>query len=116
MLQDILIILVLILANGLFAGTELAIVSSSRHRLEQLAQQGRRSARVALRLAELPNQFLSTVQIGITLIGILTGAVGGATIAARLATLFERLPPLTGYSEPLSFALVVAGITFLSVV
>ncbi|MFM8660047.1 MAG: CNNM domain-containing protein, partial [Cyanobium sp.] len=116
LLQDILIILVLILANGLFAGTELAIVSSSRHRLEQLAQQGRRSARVALRLGESPNQFLSTVQIGITLIGILTGAVGGATIAARLATQFERLPPLAGYSEPLSFALVVAGITFLSVV
>ncbi|MFM7238993.1 MAG: CNNM domain-containing protein, partial [Cyanobium sp.] len=60
----------LILANGLFGGTELAIVSSSRHRLEQLAQQGRRSARVALRLGESPNQFLSTVQIGITLIGI----------------------------------------------
>lgn len=116
LLQDILIILVLILANGLFAGKELAIVSSSRHRLEQLAQQGRRSARVALRLAESPNQFLSTVLIGITLIGILTGAVGGATIAARLATLFERLPPLAGSSEALSFALVVAGITFLSVV
>jgi putative hemolysin len=61
LLQDILIILVLILANGLFSGTELAIVSARRHRLERFAQQGRHSARVALRLAESPNQFLSTV-------------------------------------------------------
>ncbi len=116
LVQDILIILVLILANGLFSGTELAIVSSRRHRLEQLAQQGRRSARVALRLAAAPNQFFSTVQIGITLIGILTGAVGGATIAYRLDGLLARVAPLAAYSEALSFALVVAVITFLSVV
>ena len=116
LLQDILIILVLILANGLFAGTELAIVSARRHRLEQLAQQGRRSARIALRLAASPNQFLSTVQIGITLIGILSGALGGATLALRMDGLIGRVPWLAGYSEALSFALVVAVITFLSVV
>ena len=116
MLQDVLIILVLILANGLFSGTELAIVSARRHRLEQLARQGRRPARMALQLAESPNQFLSTVQIGITLIGILTGAVGGATIAERLAIRLSRVPLVASHSEALSFALVVAVITFLSVV
>jgi putative hemolysin len=114
--QDILIILLLIVANGLFSGAEIAIISSRRHRLEQLAQKGERSARVALRLAESPNQFLSTVQIGITLIGILSGAVGGATVSRRLDVLLERLPLLAPYSEWLSFALVVAVITFLSVV
>ena len=116
MAQDILIILLLIVANGLFSGAEIAIISSRRHRLEQLAQKGERSARVALRLAESPNQFLSTVQIGITLIGILSGAVGGATVSRRLDVLLERLPLLAPYSEWLSFALVVAVITFLSVV
>ena len=116
MAQDILIILLLIVANGLFSGAEIAIISSRRHRLEQLAQKGERSARVALRLAESPNQFLSTVQIGITLIGILSGAVGGATVSRRLDVLLERLPLLAPYSEMLSFALVVAVITFLSVV
>jgi putative hemolysin len=114
--QDLLIILLLIVANGLFSGAEIAIISSRRHRLEQLAQKGERSARVALRLAESPNQFLSTVQIGITLIGILSGAVGGATVSRRLDVLLERLPLLAPYSEWLSFALVVAVITFLSVV
>jgi len=114
--QDILIILLLIVANGLFSGAEIAIISSRRHRLEQLAQKGERSARVALRLAESPNQFLSTVQIGITLIGILSGAVGGATVAQELVPLLRRLPLLAPYSEGLSFGVVVAMIAFLSVV
>ncbi|WP_254961193.1 MULTISPECIES: hemolysin family protein [unclassified Cyanobium] len=116
MAQDILIILLLIVANGLFSGAEIAIISARRYRLEQLSEKGDRSARVALRLAESPNQFLSTVQIGITLIGILTGAVGGATVARQLDSLLERLPVLAHYSEGLSFALVVAVITYLSVV
>ncbi len=115
-MQDVLVILGLILANGLFSGTEIAIISARRHRLEQLALQGRRSARVVLRLAASPNQFLSSVQIGITLIGILTGAVGGATIAHRLDGLLGRMAPLAPYSEALSFGLVVAVITFLAVV
>lgn len=116
MAQDFLVILLLIVANGLFSGAEIAIISARRHRLQQLSQNGHRSAQVALRLAESPNQFLSTVQIGITLIGILSGAVGGATLAGRLASLFEQLPLLASYSEALSFALVVVVITFLSVV
>jgi len=113
---EILIILLLIVANGLFSGAEIAIVSARRHRLQQLGEKGRRSARVALRLADSPNEFLSTVQIGITLIGILSGAVGGATVARQLAPLLDQVPVLAPYSEGLSFGLVVAAITFLSVV
>lgn len=116
MALEILIILLLIVANGLFSGAEIAIVSARRHRLQQLSEKGKRSAKVALRLADSPNEFLSTVQIGITLIGILSGAVGGATVARRLAPLLDRLPLLRPYSEGLSFGLVVAVITFLSVV
>jgi len=113
---EILFILILILANGVFSGAEIAIVSSRKHRLEQLAEKGRRSARVALRLAESPNEFLSTVQIGITLIGILSGAVGGATLARQLERVFDQIPRLDAYSEALSFALVVSAITYLSLV
>ena len=116
MALEILIILLLIVANGLFSGAEIAIVSARRHRLQQLSEKGKRSAKVALRLADSPNEFLSTVQIGITLIGILSGAVGGATVARRLAPLLDQLPLLRPYSEGLSFGLVVAVITFLSVV
>ncbi len=116
MALEILIILLLIVANGLFSGAEIAIVSARRHRLQQLVDKGRRSARVALRLADSPNEFLSTVQIGITLIGILSGAVGGATVARKLAPALEQVPLLAPYSEGLSFGLVVAVITFLSVV
>jgi putative hemolysin len=113
---DLLIILLLIAANGLFSGAEIAIVSARRHRLQQLAESGRRSARVALRLAETPNELLSTVQIGITLIGILSGALGGATVAGQLVPLLQGLPVLAPHAETLSFSLVVAAITFLSVV
>jgi putative hemolysin len=113
---DILIILVLVVTNGIFSGAEIAIISSRRHRLEQLSEQGRHAARVALRLAESPNQFLSTVQIGITLIGILSGAVGGATVAQQVDGWLEQVPGMAPYSEALSFGLVVAAITYLSVV
>lgn len=116
MALDILVILLLIVANGLFSGAEIAIISARRHRLEQLSDQGSRSARVALRLADSPNQFLSTVQIGITLIGILSGAVGGATVALQLDGWLERLPLLAPFSEALSFGMVVVLITYLSVV
>jgi len=116
LLLDILVILLLIAANGVFSGAEIAIISARRHRLEQLSEQGQRSALVALRLADSPNQFLSTVQIGITLIGILSGAVGGATVAQRLSGWLEQVPLLNAYSDALSFGLVVAVLTYLSVV
>ncbi len=113
---EILLILVLIIANGVFSGSEIAVVSARKVRLEQLAEQGNRRAQVALRLANAPNNFLATVQIGITLIGILSGAVGGATLAQRLRPVFDGVPALQPYSEGLSVTIIVATITYLSLV
>ncbi|ODH01873.1 hypothetical protein A4S05_26800 [Nostoc sp. KVJ20] len=113
---EILIILVLIIANGVFSMSEMAIVSARKVRLQQLANQGDVKAKAALKLAESPNHFLSTVQVGISLIGILTGAFGGATIASRLAVYVKLVPLLAPYSEPLSFGIVVLIITYLSLI
>lgn len=113
---EILLILLLIIANGIFSGSEIAVVSARKVRLEQLADRGKRKARVALKLANAPNDFLSTVQIGITLIGILSGAVGGATLAQRLKPVFDGIPALQPYSEGISVAIVVTIITYLSLV
>ena len=113
---EILIILVLIIANGVFSMSEMAIVSARKVRLQQLANQGDPKAKAALKLAESPNHFLSTVQVGISLIGILTGAFGGATIANRMAVYIKRVPLLAPYSDPLSFGIVVLIITYFSLI
>ncbi|KJH70778.1 hemolysin family protein [Aliterella atlantica] len=113
---EILLILLLIFANGVFAMSEMAIVSSRKVRLQNMANQGDKKARVALELADAPNRFLSTVQVGITLIGILAGAFGGATISARLANNLDRVSWLAPYSQALSFGVVVATITYLSLI
>lgn len=113
---EITFILSLIIINGLFAMSELALVSSQRVRLQQMAQDGNRGAEVALQLAEVPNRFLSTVQIGITLVAILAGAVGGATIADALADLIAGIPALEDFANVISLILVVGTITFLTVV
>ncbi|MBD2724892.1 HlyC/CorC family transporter [Nostoc sp. FACHB-892] len=113
---EISIILVLIIANGVFSMSEMAVVSARKVRLQQLANQGDVKAKAALKLAESPNHFLSTVQVGISLIGILTGAFGGATIANRLAVYVKVVPLLAPYSEPLSFGIVVLLITYLSLI
>ncbi|MEO1399804.1 MAG: hemolysin family protein [Cyanobacteria bacterium J06635_1] len=113
---EILLIFVLVIANGVFAGSEMAIVSSRRVRLEQAAKDGKREALTALKLLNKPNSFLSTVQIGITLIGILSGAVGGATLAARFAKVLASVPQLQPYSELLSIIVIVGAITYLSLV
>src|SRR3712207_6296451 len=88
---EIVIVLVLSLFNGILAGSELAVVSSRKLRLQQRAEAGDAGARAALELADQPNRFLSTVQIGITLVGILAGAFGGATLAETVAARLERL-------------------------
>lgn len=111
-----LLILVLIVANGIFSGSEIAVVSARKVRLEQQAERGNRKARAALKLANAPNDFLSTVQIGITLIGILSGAVGGATIAQRLEPTLEAVPWIGSSAPGVSVALVVGVITYLSLV
>ncbi|YAF96065.1 MAG: hemolysin family protein [Nodularia sp. CChRGM 3473] len=113
---EVFIILILVIANGVFSMSEMAVVSARKVRLQQLANQGDAKARAALKLAESPNHFLSTIQIGITLIGILTGAFGGATIASRLAVYVRLIPFLAPYSEPISFGIVVLLITYLSLI
>lgn len=113
---EILIVLLLIVANGVFAMSEMAIVTSRKTRLQQLAKEGSTGARAALDLAESPNRFFSTVQIGITLIGIFAGAFGGATLAEKLSVVLEQVTWLEPYSDGLAFGLVVGAITFLSLV
>jgi putative hemolysin len=114
--MELVFILVLLLANGLFAMSEMAIVSARKVRLRQRAQSGDANARKALELAEHPSRFLSTVQVGITSIGILAGAYGGATIAGQVAVYVARVPALAPYAEEIAFAAVVAVVTFLSLV
>ena len=113
---EIFIILVLILVNGFFAMAEIAIVSVRKPRLKQQADKGDKKAQLALKLAEDPEDLLSTVQIGITLIAILTGVFGGATLAADLATLLSTFGIPMSYSEPIGLVVVVACITYFSLV
>src|SRR5215211_9408254 len=113
---EILILILLILTNGLFSLSEMAVVSARRIRLQQRAEEGSKGAKAALNLAAHPTRFLSTVQIGITLIGILSGAFGGATIAEWLATYFARYPALQPYSEAISVGIVVTLVTYFSLV
>lgn len=113
---EITVILLLIILNGLFAMSEIAIVSARPMRLQQMMQRGNRGALAALQLAESPNRFLSTVQVGITLIGILAGAFGGARIAGELADLLSQVSWLAPVAEVVSLVIVVGAITFLSVV
>jgi putative hemolysin len=115
-LIEIFAILLLILINSLFSLSELAVVSSRRFRLEQMARDGDSGAAAALQLSKSPSRFLSTVQIGITLIGILTGAFGGATLAGQLAIRLAGLPVVGRYAETVSLIIIVSIITFLSVV
>ena len=113
---ELLIILVLVLANGFFSGSELAIVSARRSRLEQAARTGGRGARQALTLAENPDRFLATVQIGISLISTFAAAFGGARISAIATTWLLTIPALAPYAEALALTGVVLLITYLSLV
>jgi putative hemolysin len=113
---ELIVIALLIIANGLFAMSELALVAARKSRLQDWAEKGNTRAKSALELAENPNQFFSTVQIGITLVGILAGAFGGRTLASELSTYVARIPALQPYSQPIALGIVVIGITYLSVV
>ncbi len=110
------IILLLILANGLFAMSEIAVVSSRKARLKERADRGDRKAAAALDLARSPDAFLSTVQIGITLVGVLAGAFGGATVAEKIGERLEPYPRLAPYGEALGVGAVVLAITYLSLI
>lgn len=113
---EIAVIFLLLLLNGLLAMAEIAIVSARKLRLQQMAEEGQLSAQAALMLAAAPNQFLATVQIGITLVGILAGAFGGATIADEIADLLEQIPFLAPYANTIGIALVVLVISYFSLV
>jgi len=116
MVSEIVIIFFLILLNGLFSMSEMAIISARKYRLEQEAEKGNKGAAKALALSDNPNRFLSTVQIGITLIGILSGAFGGATISEEISKEISRVPVLVPYSDGLGVGIVVLVITYLSLV
>ncbi|KQS56489.1 hypothetical protein ASG17_10920 [Brevundimonas sp. Leaf363] len=117
LLIAIVVVVLLVLLNGMFAMTELAVVSSRKSKLQSRAERGDRGARTALRLAEDPNQFLSAVQVGITLIGILAGAYGQAAIAGELTRMIETAFPATAaYAEVAATGVVVVLITYVSLI
>ena len=113
---DVAIIIALVVLNGLFAMSELAIVSSRSARLEALARTGRRGARAAMVLRENPGKFLSTVQIGITLIAILSGAFSGEALGGPVAERLERLGLDHNHADHIGFALVIAVTTYVSLI
>lgn len=109
---EVLVIAVLILISGFFAMSEIALISARKTRLQEWAKQGNRRAQTAFELAATPTRFLATVQIFITLVGILAGAYGGVTIAEKLAAHFARVPALARIAHPLAVVLVVLLITY----
>jgi putative hemolysin len=116
LLFELFIILLLILLNGFFAMAETAMVSARKTRFQQLSEEGDARAHAALQLKDNPGRFLSTVQTGVTLIGIFIGAFGGTTIAGRLSTAISGVAPLAPYAEAIGVVVVVLATTFLSIV
>jgi putative hemolysin len=110
------VVLLLVLLNGLFAMSEMAVVSARRAKLQNRAERGDRGAQAALRLSEDPTRFLSAVQVGITLIGILAGAYGQATIANELDHRLETIALIAPWSEQIATGLVVVGLTYVSLI
>jgi putative hemolysin len=113
---EIAVVLFLILLNGFFAMSELAVVNSRRGRLEQLAAQGQSGARAALTLADDPKSFLARVQIGVTFTAIVAGTFSGATLAKRLQDLLLTYPVATPYAQTVSIGIVVVVVTYLTLV
>lgn len=114
--SETLVIVALVLLNGVLAMSELAILSAKKVRLQQMSSKGSLGARTALSLAETPSDFLASVQVGITLIGILNGAFGGGAIAAEIAKVIGHWGLLAPYAQGLSLSVVVVGITLLSLI
>ncbi|MFA5852114.1 MAG: hemolysin family protein, partial [Spirochaetales bacterium] len=116
MIVELILILALILLNGFFSLSEMAIVSSRKARLRHEADQGKENYKLALHAAEQPSRYLSAIQVAITLIGILTGAVGGATISHSLALWLSGFPALARIANPLAVGIVVVVTTLVSVI
>lgn len=114
--MEILIIFFLILLNGVFSMSEIALISARKNRLETAAKKGNKSAKIALELANSPNKFLSTVQIGITLIGILTGIYSGDRITMNVETFVKTFAILIPYAHTIAVGIVVVILTFFSLV
>jgi len=114
--MEITIILILILLNGFFALSEIALVSVKRSRLEHLASQGNARARTVLNLLKNPEHFLSSVQVGITLIGIISGAYGGAALSGDMEMYLSQFTFLGEYVHTVSLVIVIGGITYVSIV
>ena len=114
--MEIAVLIVLVLLNGLFAMSEIALVTARRSRLMQLAEDGDTSSVIAMRLGEDPTRFLSTIQIGITAIGILNGIVGEAALAGPLAEWLDMLGLEKKASSLIATAVVVVVITYVSIV
>ena len=114
--MEFLLLLLLIALNGLFAMSEMAVVSSRKSRLQRWADEGRPGARVALALANDPSRFLATIQVGITVIGVLSGAFGEASFSKGLARWLSGWPALAAHAEALALAIVVAAIAFLTLI
>jgi putative hemolysin len=110
------VVLLLVLLNGVFAMSEMAVVSARRAKLQTDADRGHKGAEAALRLSDDPTRFLSAVQVGITLIGILAGAYGQATIAGELDARIHTIAPLAAYSDQISTGLVVVLLTYFSLI
>jgi putative hemolysin len=113
---EVVIILLLVLANGVFAMSEISVVTSRKVRLQQRADEDDHRARLALELSQSPEQFLSTVQVGITLVGVLAGAYGGARLSAPLANALRQFEEVAPYADGIALGVVVAAITTLSIV
>ncbi len=113
---ELMIVVLLLVANGVFAMTEIAVVSANKGRLRRLADDGDERAKAALELAESPNRFLATVQCGITLVGVIAGAFGGARLSEHLVPHLAPLPLVGSYARPVAFGVVVLLITYLSLV
>lgn len=113
---ELVIVLLLIVLNGFFAMSELAIVSARRVRLQMQADDGDKGAALAIQLAEEPTRFLSTVQVGITMVGVLTGAYGGAALSRPVAHWLSSVPGIGNYADSLAVAIVVILITYLSLI
>lgn len=113
---EVTLIFLLVVANGVFSMAELAVVSARKSKLRHLSEQGRKGAAAALHLAVNPHDFLSTVQVGITLVGTLAGAFGGATIAGRLAVYLQQFPAVAAYSETIAISVVVLAISYVTLI
>lgn len=114
--MELVIILALILLNGLLSMSEIALVSARKTKLGNDAKKGKKAAKTALKLSEDPDRFLSTIQIGITLIGILTGLYSGETLAGGLAHVLDGVPALKPYAPAIAKTIIVVVVTYLTLI